>query len=351
MTYLKQLDGLRGIAILLVLAAHWLIGLQTYVNLPFGAMGVNLFFVISGFLITRILLNNKDSDKQSTWFSFRQFYMRRILRIFPIYYLTIFIFLAADFSQTKEMIWWLLTYTINIAGCLKLNTGLFGHFWSLAVEEQFYLVFPFFIFFTPRKFIFKGIIAVILLAVLSRILVAVFAADEKDIAVISYHFTPCCFDSLGCGALLAWLNINKHKQLTEVLDKYKIIFFAAFVFFAVGENILMRGFGDLSVRLILLVLERFVFSIICFGVIGKIAVGGFAGIVRTVLENKILSFIGKISYGLYVYHNFMPEILPRQTGLPHFIVYFFAAFAVAFVSWYLIEKPLNNLKRHFEYSK
>ena len=139
--YFKQLDGLRCIAVMSVLICHW-VRYHFVMLIPFGSMGVNLFFVISGFLITRILLISKDENGDRSMASpMKKFYIRRTLRIFPIYYLTIFFLFLVNFPAIRENVAWLLTYTFNIKLSFqgvwemdKMHHLL--HLWSLSVEEH-----------------------------------------------------------------------------------------------------------------------------------------------------------------------------------------------------------------------
>src|SRR5690349_12365341 len=161
---LPALDGLRGLAVLGVLIVHAKILLNTappFENAlrtlsEFGAYGVDLFFVLSGFLITGILLDTRDSANY-----FRTFYARRFLRLFPIYYgylLVIALVLPALHHAVRTSMedyggsWgWYLAYLSNWKAGHGASDPFLGHFWSLAVEEQFYLLWPAMIFLVPRR--------------------------------------------------------------------------------------------------------------------------------------------------------------------------------------------------------
>ena len=165
--YFPALDGIRGIAILMVLMHHALMFGKMRSDLLFekrlhkllfsGWLGVDLFFVLSGFLITGILIDLKGNKDY-----FKNFYMRRVLRIFPIYYVFLLLYftLIPLFSYTVhdailpfgEKLWYLL-YGINIKYAFSgwAENVTIGHFWSLAVEEQFYLIWPLIIYLTPKK--------------------------------------------------------------------------------------------------------------------------------------------------------------------------------------------------------
>ncbi len=186
-----ELDGLRGLAILMVIEAHYGIvrtllarywgGLSEYLTpiLSLGPSGVDLFFVLSGFLIGGILLDNKGASNY-----FRVFYTRRACRIFPLYFLFVILLLAIPYPSglvfpADEVLlpsWTYLTFTQNIVMAKDgiVGAGLLGPTWSLAIEEQFYLVLPLLIWFVPRGKLVHLVIGLILLAMLSRLVMLSF---------------------------------------------------------------------------------------------------------------------------------------------------------------------------------
>lgn len=217
-----ELDGLRGLAILLVLLCHyfyWLIepatNIYRKVALAFlgkaGDWGVTLFFVLSGFLITGILYDSKGQDRY-----FRNFYARRFLRIFPLYYgflAVMFLVLAAirvgapqfySHSRTPQLLWsyqpWLWTYTANIWMFFHSGMVVIGHFRSLCVEEQFYLVWPLVIFMAPgKKWTARACWVTISIAVVAGVGVQLAGYDG------GWLFTPVRMDALAAGGLIALL--------------------------------------------------------------------------------------------------------------------------------------------------
>lgn len=362
-SYMPQLDALRFFAVLGVMVAHnlhpgrlpWLLG-----DLDWAHLGVRLFFVLSGFLITGILLNcrevkEKDSSR-SSWFYFRQFYARRILRIFPIYYIVLGIVFIFDIPPAREIWMWLVTYTTNIYITLTNSwVGRVGHFWTLAVEEQFYLVWPWLVLFLPKRRLVPLILFLIFLAPAYR-----FYAYQNfsfDIGVQDFKaatFTLSNLDCLGMGALLAIfrrMDISK-----ETLQKYlSRIFLPASLLFYITTLVLYHYrikpsvffvFSDLAVAMILVWLVNS-------------ASHGFKGVAGKVLEFPPFIYLGKISYGIYVYHYFMPLILTpifNALGIPYqipgvlnFFISSLLTIIIASLSWYFIELPINNLKRHFQY--
>ena len=153
-SYVKQIDGLRFFAVMLVAFQHWVLN-PMEILFPSGLIGVTLFFVLSGFLITTILLVSKAKSeangKPKRWF-IKQFYIRRFLRIFPLYYMVVGLLFLFNVSYVRYSIWWLLSYTINFRFAMDSKfTPIIAHFWSLSIEEQFYLIYPFLLLFINSK--------------------------------------------------------------------------------------------------------------------------------------------------------------------------------------------------------
>ena len=163
LSLMPQLDGVRAIAISAVLLAHFPVFpalVQIYAMQP-GQLGVRLFFVLSGFLITRILLHCRDlveSGTVSLGAVLRRFYTRRALRIFPLYFLVVGVFAWLGAPNVREHLVWHLTYTTNFRmAALASNLFPAGHFWSLAIEEQVSAVWPLLTLVLPRRWLGPGL--------------------------------------------------------------------------------------------------------------------------------------------------------------------------------------------------
>lgn len=201
--YMPQLDGLRAVAVTAVMFHHFDIvhGAASY--------GVHLFFVLSGFLITGILVRSKaaiDSGLESVKHALRRFYVRRTLRIFPLYYAVVLIGIAVNAESAREYAPWLLTYMINLKMAAQgWYIANFAHLWSLAVEEQFYLVWPFLVLIVRRRWLVWVAILMTAIGPLYRLYLAIsweYLASETSI-ISSYIATPSALDSLGAGSLVA----------------------------------------------------------------------------------------------------------------------------------------------------
>jgi peptidoglycan/LPS O-acetylase OafA/YrhL len=209
----KELDGLRAIAILSVVAWHYLGLGDGPTSTPWrifivGRTGVDLFFVLSGYLITSILLANKGS---SNFFS--AFYGRRSLRILPIYFVTVAIYLVGRQLRGSAPIlfggplpWW--SYVVGLQNFWMAAEQTYGAYWlaatwSLAIEEQFYLIFPLIVHFASLKVLPRFLLALLVLCPLGR-LIAYYLGDEFGY----YVLMPMRADILAVGALIAWLEFS-----------------------------------------------------------------------------------------------------------------------------------------------
>ena len=347
--HMPQLDALRAFAVLAVLLHHFI----NIKGLDFAFEGVKLFFVLSGFLITGILLRGRETMAVAgkTWSSvIKNFYFRRALRIFPLYYLLIFFGLILNLDPVRESLAWFLTYTLNI---YMVNLGWYAdnyaHFWSLAVEEQFYIVWPWIILFAPRKWLIPVTITFISVGPLFRF----YGVTQDFGGLTTYISTPACLDTLGMGALLA--------LVTHHGSKYSIDRFLRFFALPVGliSSILLIGRANDGAFLNLFTIFYDLALGLFFCWLINAAGQGFKGVAGAILESRPLTYIGKISYGIYIYHPFMPKLctfifsaLGFEYPVNPFLTFMLptlATFLIASVSFYAFEKPINDLKRYFSY--
>ena len=314
-----------------------------------------IFFVISGFLITRILLDSRNrlqtGQGSSLAITYRNFFVRRALRIFPLYYLAItFVYVVLpQLSDIRQHPAYYYLYGSNI---LLYQTGNWGDilspFWTLGVEEQLYLIWPWIVLLLPKSTFRWAILGLIVLAILFR----GYGYIRGDLDGV---LMPANVDAFGLGALWAYLMVEQPGQITGFTKRLPIIALLALA----GVIGLLMLPGD---HLLVVLFQRFAISILSLYLVVN-ATLGFGGVAGRILNNAQLQFIGRISYGIYVFHmlvpsyftpfliriihHFLPSIPFNETT--HRLLSAVVLVAVAAVSWYAFEKPINNLKRHFSY--
>jgi peptidoglycan/LPS O-acetylase OafA/YrhL len=361
--HIPALDGIRGTAILLVLAYHLIQSVQYEfgfgLNNPllnaavFGWTGVDLFFVLSGFLITGILFDHKGSDHY-----FKHFYMRRALRIFPLYFGTLLVILLlrllwpAGGTQIygTESQSWMWVYMTNVVMAWK-GAGAFGvldHFWSLAIEEHFYMVWPFVVFVLNRQQLMRVAAVVIVVALVARTGLTLNGLNSLAI----YILTPLRLDALCMGALLA-LVVRGPAGISRLIGPAKLVSLITGV--AIVAIIVTRRTWHWDDP----VMQTIGFSLLAvfFGSILILAVGSR---LEQVFNVSILRWFGKYSYGMYVWHPivfvlFFHTDVARGIRGGNGLVEMFASigiavaivFALTLLSWNLWESQFLKLKRRF----
>jgi len=338
---IPQLDSVRGLAILVVMVhnislKYPLLHLQTlFAN---GWMGVDLFFALSGYLITGILLDTKRSNSY-----FKNFYVRRCLRIWPLYYsLILFMFVAMRFLSRSEFHtvvqqsspWWAyLLFLQNFLGPSSTNAAVpLGVTWSLAIEEQFYLVWPLVVRFCSSAQLRRVVIAEMCISPALRYILVLRHMDL-------YTNVFCRLDGLMAGALLALLVRSENFVASKLLSRVWILFLVS---------------APLAFLTVALHQPWFVYSFTSFASASFIYLALFCEQkwLRAVMTNRFLIYTGTISYGLYLLHKIPSGIvqtlhLDRNPFLPLPII-LVSSYALAALSWNLLERPFLNLKRFFE---
>ncbi len=347
-----QLDGLRAIAVFSVFMTHWL-PVGTMLGFSPGRIGVNLFFVISGFLITGILLNAKDSIKQGTQ-SLAQaaghFYARRALRLLPLVYMVLLITSVLDYPGVRDTVFYHIFYVGNYyfasyGDWYKSTT----HLWSLAVEEQFYVMWPWVILLVPNRVLRMTIITTIISGPLFRLIC--FGLDMPSVSI--RVLTPSSFDMFGVGALLAFI---ANRASYENVAKMKMVKWMGII----GMPLLVLSTAPTNYRApILDEVGQALGSALFFGWLVIRSTVGFSGLLGFILGCKPMVYAGTISYCLYVVHNFVPYTIEELVGtqvwnelstLSRFGISFACTFIIASISWRFFESPINRLKKYFSYS-
>jgi peptidoglycan/LPS O-acetylase OafA/YrhL len=368
------LDGLRGVAILLVLVHHGIYFTpasptdETFVKLvggwnAWGWVGVDLFFVLSGYLITNILLATRDRPGY-----FRNFYARRTLRIFPLYFLSLALFfyllppVAGDITRVPaDERPWFWTYTLNFYYGLANHVPIWmSHFWSLCVEEHFYLFWPAVVYLAGRR-VPQVCVAIIVGTALLR--GALYLAGLKPLAL--YLMTVTRMDALALGGLIAaWQRTPAGLAQARTACCRLLPAFGAVI---VGLAGFTSGLAPLQVPVILFGLTPVALFWGCFLVVLVTAPAG--GVLQRVFSGRVLTWLGKYSYGLYIFHfplvGYLQQAIHAEYGptLPlvlgsqipgavaHAVVMVAGSSAVAFTSFHIYEKPFLTLKRFFAPAK
>jgi len=353
-------DGLRGIAVLAVVFCH----LSDYCPadnffktiLRAGWCGVDLFFALSGFLITGILLDTRRSPHY-----LRAFYARRALRIFPIYYATLTtVLLAAHYFLQLNLVlpvphdrifyffylnnWWILLQD-------TWHANIIGHFWSLAIEEQFYLVWPFIVWRLARKHLEFAALCGFILAPVIRVAIYVHFGDVRDIVENPF----CRMDSLLTGALLASL-VRRRASLVESSPRA-----LRWGVCLLSVAIVAGGFSTF-LPLQLLHAQLFIASglaLVCGSLVCVVFLERSATtLLQTALRSPILTFCGKCSYGMYVFHvpllwlaaRFLTRLAPAANYPQFFLLcvcVIALTIALAKVSFEYLESPFLRWKAKF----
>ena len=366
--HLAGLDGVRGLAILMVMAIHFVgdstphtTGQRLVVKAAsFGLLGVDLFFVLSGFLITGLLLDAKGQPHY-----FRNFYARRTLRIFPLYYLVLaVVFLVLPrvmtpppgLEQVREHQIWLWTYTANfyIAAKSSWNALTYvNHFWSLAIEEHFYLLWPLIVFSFSRETLERVCVGVVFAGLVLRIGLALGGISELSISVL----TPCRIDTLCVGALLALL-ARREGGVERLVGR------ASRGALALGTVVFLLSVWCATTKLGLPVLHqvRSTLYALFFGALSLTSLQREGALGRA-FRSGVLRFFGKYSYGIYVYHGILTWYLlevradDRLDALlgghslaiaAKAVLGVSVSVVVAVASYQLFERRFLGLKRFFE---
>lgn len=362
---LPALDGVRGLAALLVVMLH--VTMQIKHPAGIGALvlkktfllgwsGVDLFFVLSGFLITGIL-----DDAKGTTNYFRVFYARRMLRILPLYYGALLILFvmphlvtapgAPKFFVSIQQQLWYWFYLQNFVPLGPLFFGLAGHFWSLAVEEQFYLIWPLIILSLSRK---QALRVCVLLLPFSIIYRAVMHQLPVPFSLSTSTFAQ--LDGLAVGSALALL-YRTPGGIDWIKHRLKVLATASLSAMIVIEALRLPYLRHTVIR---------TFLAVFFGCLLVYAVEQKDGRFVRFLRSNVMRFFGRYSYGMYVLHvplipiAFVAGIVPRRLqlfgsellgALIYIGLMLAASTAAAWVSYNLYEKHFLRLKRHFAYRR
>ncbi len=348
---IKVLDGLRGYAALLVVLSHMpqITNSEYGVTLfrmtedfSFAYIGVELFFVLSGFLITRILLRNKREGV----FSFKLFYLKRALRIFPIYFLVLFVCMLL-FSF--EGVGYLFAYMANYYFAFNtVELHPLAHTWSLSVEEHFYLFWPLIIYFFDLETVRKYTWVIVSLVVSFSLAFAHIIFEGEILRSLLYNGTEFRMLALVIGSTLAFHESRiwelKKTTTTRWLAFLMLFFFISFR--VIVQYTLGTKFPIYAIQLVILACAT-----TCFFVLVLIQENR-DNTMKLLFSNQIATYLGKVSYGLYLYHYpifYWWGMSRSQRGTEYVTAFEFApvlatTLLVTALSYEFLEKPLLRYK-------
>jgi peptidoglycan/LPS O-acetylase OafA/YrhL len=368
-----ELDGVRGLAILLVLCTHifkradyltenqilHLISAPTRI----GWIGVDLFFTLSGFLITGILLRTREDSNY-----FKNFYVRRILRIFPLYYILVgglLIFLPqldTEAGARTQAFWPVyMLYQQNWLHVFRVEPSLFlVPTWSLAIEEQFYLIWPTVVyFFKPRMLIFLSI-GIVLFSLLIRIIMMLMQSTFTSVFPVPeffYYGSITRFEGLALGSLIAILfetaDIWKQKMARWA---WPVLIFSAGLFIWIA---VLAGTDNPVSSKVTAVWGYSLIALVSGALIVLVTTQPEQSLIRRIFKTRVMAFFGKYSYAMYLIHAPFISLLLEymwNTGrrssimwLSYIVISFAGTILLSLLSWNLLEKRMLALKKHFEY--
>ncbi len=331
--YIPALDGLRAFAIILVMMSHS--NFRLFGN---GGIGVTLFFALSGFLITTLLLEEFEKNKN---ISFKAFYIRRTFRLFPALYVLLlvitlysFVFNPIKFPEILPEIIASSLYVYNFAWVWNIKPVILYHTWSLGVEEQFYLLWPLLLYFFIKNKALKLATYFLIIIILFLWVINIFnLLNIQFFKILSSIFDESIF--LGCLlAILRWRG-----KLNCVIHRFWLFFCViSIVLIGAVSNEMLGNFNP--------TLHKLVGVFACVIILHLI--NSSNGIDYTIFSNRIMVYLGKISYSLYLWHLPVFRIFAlHSTLIPRvsFVSKIFVSFFFALLSWYLVEKISTNYGR------
>ena len=342
---MKHLDTLRAMALGLVIVEHF--GgraLNDLVPIGAGSVGVGCFFTLSGFLISGILLESFDARpdaKKSVWLDF---YARRMLRLMPAFYAVIIALVLMGIEPVVHSWPWDAAYLTNVHIARGARDTVF---WSLSVEEQFYLFWPFAIAFVPRRWLVATIVAMMGLSLCFKLGIVLGGFDPRS----ATRLLPGHLVLLGMGCLLAVVSYRAGRANCftwyngAVRRRFTVAAWSA-LGLAVLSWLTIPVEGGMT--------RYFTNDLLCGTFYAWLVLNcaiGVRGPLQAFFDNPVLQYIGRISYGIYLVHNWMPDIvtkyfgpMPKYQAAPIVLV---LTFAVCILSWHFYEKPILRLKRFF----
>ncbi len=355
-----QLDGLRAVAFIMVTLGHAGIAVP---EISLGMAGVGIFFVLSGMLITGILLDTRDQildARGSRSFALRQFYIRRFLRLAPLLYSVLGLCVLTKLQPVASTWPWHFSYLSNIYQYLNGWNGWGSNLWTLAIEEQYYLMWPWIVLFAPKRWVVRCLILGVVAAPVFRTLMsALVLSTSGNFRMGDPNLLPVAqFDCLSLGGLLAASQRGLVRPAPRSLAG--LLGIGGLVCWIVLRMIPGAGYFVETAQAAV-----WLFLVHCCAV-------GIPGRVGALLASKPMVYLGQISYGAYVLQGFVGgwwQWLLYTCPIPGYrvfarlhlaeamytsnwfsmVVWLLGNLVLAVVFWHAVELPFNNLKRHFPY--
>jgi peptidoglycan/LPS O-acetylase OafA/YrhL len=365
--YNPQLDGLRFFAVLFVVTYHWVPWIAEFKISYFFGASINFFFVLSSYLISRILLLAKEKSVSAGIPKYKVmlvFLFRRAIRIFPAYYffLLVVILLPVIGNEVRNHAGIYFSYLVNYQMFHdQVWSPVTSHIWTLAVEEQFYIVWPFVMLFVPGRHLLKTFLLMLVCSVVFRLF-----TYHSFAAIPQVILTQYCLDPFAIGGLLAYKYTLPEQDRTIITRLSNIA-----LYIAIPLTILIIVFQSYYFSFVIGSLS---FSIISMKLIEG-AILGYKGSIGRFIQSRMVLYIGKISYGIYLYHLLIPilfwkffdkcygslfyhfpSFFNQNAGaisavvkilampLSCYVIYAVLTLLTAILSWNFIEKPFFRLK-------
>lgn len=341
--YYPHLDGVRAAAVIAVMIAHFY-ALPTIQKLGFGAIGVRIFFVLSGFLISRIILGYKlRGDRPGP--AAAGFYWRRFLRLSPVFYIAIGVTSAIGLGSMRQDWLYHATYLTNFRVVFADHGVTGGHLWSLAVEEQFYLLWFGLLMLTRLRYLPHVIAIAFALGPLYRGALYFAGVDTH-----ANWLLPGAIDSLAAGAWLAYAHALPSRASDKVLERLRHP--AVFVSAMVGVVVIALPFAWDS--LVKRVLYPVLVNLAAASMIAALVAREPVPLIYRWLALPPMRWIGRISYGIYVFHAFLPRVADayfpgylKDGSWTRAVALSAIAVILAAISWYGVERNVLRYKDAF----
>jgi peptidoglycan/LPS O-acetylase OafA/YrhL len=325
---MPQIDALRAICVLAVMYTHFLPEPYWFVNVYWGGLGVRCFFVISGFLITTILL--RTLQQKEFFPAYKVFLIRRLSRLFPLLILTLSVTYILGFMEVRNSYFWHVTYLSNFY-FIKIGSwdGAVSHFWTLAVEEQFYLIWPIALALFITKNLYVLIACTILSSLAFRFTWTSLGLSDMGVWVLP----PGSFDALGIGALLSL--VIRNPACLRIMPWLATVGVSVWCMSKLHPDAALVKYLDIGSTGI---------ALLFMWILAKCALG-VKGVLGRVLMLRPLTHVGKVSYGIYLFHNFVPATIKPLVG-ENVAVLFVSSIAVTYliatISYHFFETPLRS---------